>query len=118
MGAIELVDFIRQKRLNWDVSLAQPLGCGGLNYRKGALFSLIIASIIGLGTITSWDPNIAHFVGFLLTEETKQSVFASANVGVIVSMAVGAAIYAFITFVLGKSELPDGYMEKSSKCVK
>lgn len=118
MGAIELVDFIRQKRLNWDVSLAQPLGSGGLNYRKGALFSLIAASIIGLGTITSWDPNIAHFVGFLLTEETKQSVFASANVGVIVSMAAGAAIYAIITFVLGKTELPDNYAEKRPKCVR
>ncbi|WP_281758372.1 hypothetical protein [Succinatimonas hippei] len=71
-----------------------------------------------MGTITSWDPNIAHFVGFLLTEETKQSVFASANVGVIVSMAAGAAIYAIITFVLGKTELPDNYAEKRPKCVR
>lgn len=114
MGAIELVDFVRQRRLNWDVTLAGPKGQGGLNYRKGAMLSLVTASIIGLGTITSWDANIAHVVGFLLTDDLKDSVFATANVGVIVSMAVAAAMYAFITYVLGRLELPEGCQPKSA----
>ena len=110
-GAIVLVDFIRQKRLEWDISLAEPLGAGGLNYRWTAMVSLIIATIIGLGTITSADPYIATVVGFLLTEETAQSVFATANVGVIVSMLVGGGLYYILTFIIGLRVLPPDYKE-------
>ena len=115
MGAIQLVDFIRQRKLNWDPVLAQPLGQGGLNVRWGAISCLIIASLIGLGTITSWDPNIAKVVGFLLPESAKDSVFATANVGVIVAMAVGGILYYILTFVLGRYELPPEFANKESE---
>ena len=98
-GAIELVDFIRQKKLNWNVEMAYSKENGGINYRWGALISLVGASLIGLGTITSADPYIAYIVGFLLSEEAKQSVLASANIGVIISMVVGAVLYSILTFV-------------------
>lgn len=98
-GAIELVDFIRQKKLNWNVEMAYSKENGGINYRWGALISLVVASFIGLGTITSADPYIAYVVGFLLSEEAKQSVLASANIGVIISMVVGAVLYSILTFV-------------------
>ena len=106
MGSIQLVDFIRQKKLNWDPLLAQPQDKGGLNFRWGAVLSLLIASVIGLGTISSWDPNIAKMTGFLLPESMQNSVFTTANVGVIVSMAVSACLYSIWTFILGKDELP------------
>ncbi len=112
MGAIVLVDFIRQRRLNWDITLAQPSGQGGLNYRWSAMLSLIVASIFGLGTITSADPYIAKIVGFLLSDAAKQSVFATANVGVIVSMLVGGMMYYVITFMLHKPVLPPNYQPK------
>ena len=85
--------------------MANKAGYGGRNGRWTALLSLLIATIVGTGTITSSDPWIAHLVGFLLTQETRASVFASANLGVIVSMLTGAGIYAFLTYVL-KIELP------------
>ncbi|GDW54944.1 permease of a carbohydrate transport system [Escherichia coli] len=79
--------------------MAQPAGLGGRNGRWTALLSLFVASVIGMGTITSGDPWIAHLVGFLLTAETKTSVFATANIGVVVAMLVGAALYAILTYI-------------------
>ncbi len=99
MGAIELVDFWRQRQLGWNVELANRAGMGGRDGRWTALAALIIASFIGAGTITSGDPYIAHLVGFLLTDSTRHSVFATANLGVIVSMFSGAFIYYILTFV-------------------
>ena len=55
-GAIEMVDLIRQRRLGWDVDMAQPYGEGGRNWRWTALLSLGVATLIGLGTITSSGP--------------------------------------------------------------
>lgn len=99
MGAIQLVDFFRQKSLNWPIVLANPAGQGGRNGRWTALASLGLATFIGAGTITSGDPYIAHIVGFLLTESTRHSIFATANLGVIVAMLVGAASYAILTYI-------------------
>lgn len=104
-GAIQLVDFYRQRQLGWNISMANVAGQGGRSGRWTALLSLLVATIVGTGTITSSDPYIAHVVGFLLTPETRNSVFASANLGVIVSMITGATLYAFLTYVL-KIKLP------------
>ncbi|CAG9297830.1 purine-cytosine permease family protein [Celerinatantimonas diazotrophica] len=119
MGAIQLVDFKRQRDLGWNINLANKAGMGGCNGRWTALISLGLAAIIGAGLITSGDPYIAHLVGFLLTENARHSVFATANLGVIVSMFVGASIYYVLTYVMkiahpysnpsdSNSEIPDG----------
>ncbi len=100
MGAIQLVDFKRQRDLGWDTSMANQAGNGGCSGRWTALFSLGLAAVVGAGLITSGDPYIAHLVGFLLTEETRHSVFATANLGVIVSMAIGAGVYYVLTYVM------------------
>ncbi|MFI1093665.1 purine-cytosine permease family protein [Streptomyces sp. NPDC020917] len=100
MGGIQLLDFIRQRRLGWPVSQAMPAGQGGRNGRWTALLSLLVATVIGLGMVTSSDPNIAKAVGFLLSDDEKKGVIGTTNVGVLVAMAVGAALYALLTFVL------------------
>lgn len=99
-GAIEMVDLIRQKRLGWNVNLALPPKEGGEPVRWTALGSLIFASVIGLGTITSSDPWIGHAVSFLLPAGAETSVFARANIGLVAAMAIGAVLYAFLTFGL------------------
>ena len=104
-GAIEMVDLIRQRRLGWDVDMAQPYGEGGRNWRWTALLSLGVATLIGLGTITSSDPYIAHVVSFLLPEGVEKTVFAVANIGLVAAMLAGGFLYAFLTFVL-KCEVP------------
>lgn len=114
MGAIQLLDFIRQRRLGWNVDMALPAGYGGRNGRWTALVSLLLATIVGAGTITSSDPYIAHLVGFLLTEETKTSIFATANIGVIVAMLVGAVSYSLLTFVF-KLDVPPDYSKTTDR---
>lgn len=98
-GAIQMVDFIRQKRLGWDVRMAFDYGHGGRSYRWTALLALAVSTFIGLGTITSSDPYIAHIVSFLLPAGTETSVFATANIGLVVAMLTGGLLYAFLTFV-------------------
>lgn len=101
-GAIEMVDLLRQKRIGWDCKLALAPGEGGESVRWTAFGSLIFASLIGLGTITSSDPYIAHAVSFLLPAGSETSVFARANIGLVAAMIIGASLYAVLTFVLQK----------------
>ena len=99
-GAIEMVDLVRQKRLGWDVKMALPPSEGGRGCRWTAVVSLFVASVVGLGTITSSDPYIGYVTSFLLSDEAKTSVFATANIGVVAAMLTGGILYAFFTFVL------------------
>ena len=101
-GAIEMVDLLRQKRIGWDCKLALAPGEGGESVRWTAFGALIFASLIGLGTITSSDPYIAHAVSFLLPAGSETSVFARANIGLVAAMIIGASLYAVLTFVLQK----------------
>ncbi|WP_247195541.1 cytosine permease [Streptomyces sp. GESEQ-35] len=100
MGAIQLLDFIRQRRQGWPVTPALPAGQGGRSGRWTALISLLAATVIGLGMVTSSDPNIAKAVGFLLTDDQKKGLIGTTNIGVLVAMGVGAALYATLTFAL------------------
>ncbi|MFD9326213.1 purine-cytosine permease family protein [Streptomyces sp. NPDC060065] len=100
MGGIQLLDFIRQRRLGWNVDLAKRAGEGGRSGRWTALVSLGVATVIGLGLVTSSDPNLAKVVGFLLSDSAKKGVVGSTNMGVLIAMVAGAAMYAFFTFVL------------------
>ncbi len=104
-GAIEIVDLLRQKRLNWDVSMAERYGAGGRNYRWTAMVSLIVATIIGLGTITSSDPYIGKITSFLLSDEAASGTFAKANIGLLAAMISGAVLYAVLTYIL-KQDVP------------
>lgn len=99
-GAIEMIDLIRQKRLGWNVKHALPPSQGGESVRWTAFGSLVFASIIGLGTITSSDPWIGHAVSFLLPAGAETSVFARANIGLVAAMIIGAVLYAVLTYVL------------------
>jgi nucleobase:cation symporter-1, NCS1 family len=99
MGGIQLLDFIRQRRLGWNVGMAKRAGEGGRSGRWTAVVSLVVATVIGLGLVTSSDPNIAKVVGFLLSDSARQGVIGTTNVGVVVAMLIGAGLYALLTFV-------------------
>jgi purine-cytosine permease-like protein len=100
MGGIQLLDFIRQRRLGWNLDLAKRAGEGGRGGRWTALVSLGVATVIGLGLVTSSDKNLAKVVGFLLSDSAKKGVIGSTNVGVLIAMVVGAGLYALLTFGL------------------
>ncbi|MEV7693423.1 cytosine permease [Microbacterium sp. NPDC089189] len=107
LGGIQLTDFIRQRRMGWNPAMAQPKGYGGRNGRWTALVSLAVGTIVGLGTVTSADPNFAPVTGFLLTPEARDGVLGASNIGVVLAMVLGAATYALLTYVLKLDPRPD-----------
>ncbi|MEV1176546.1 cytosine permease [Nonomuraea sp. NPDC049784] len=106
-GGIQMIDFIRQRRLGWNTDMAKPFGSGGRNGRWTALVSLGVGTVVGLGLVTSADPNFAYVTGFFLTDEAKGGVFGASNVGVVIAMAVGAGLYALLTFGVKLDPKPD-----------
>ena len=107
LGGIQLVDFIRQRRYGWDATMARPRGLGGRNGRWTALVSLGIGTVVGLGTVTSADPNFAHLTGFLLTEDARNGVIGASNIGVVIALLLGAGSYALLTFGFKLDPAPD-----------
>ncbi len=107
MGGIQLVDFIRQRRMGWNTDMANPRGYGGRDGRWTAIVSLITGTVVGLGLVTSSDPNFGKITGFLLTEKGRTGVFGSSGLGIVIALALGAALYAILTFVLRLDPKPD-----------
>ncbi|ARF58726.1 purine-cytosine permease family protein [Streptomyces gilvosporeus] len=59
-----------------------------------AVLSLAVATAVGLGLITSADPNIARAVGFLLTERAAHGTLGAMNLGVVVALVLAGILYA------------------------
>jgi purine-cytosine permease-like protein len=117
MGGIQLVDFIRQRRMGWNTALANSRGLGGRNGRWTALVSLALGTIVGLGTVTSADPNFAHVTGFFLTAHARNGVIGASDLGVVIALLLGAGFYAFLTFVLKLDPQPDFSLQKADSRV-
>ncbi|PZG21237.1 purine-cytosine permease family protein [Nonomuraea aridisoli] len=90
------------------------LRAGGRAYDEGLLragapavnwpgvVSLVVASFVGLGLITSADENIARVVGFLMSEELRGGTFGSANIGVVIALVLAGLLYFAISAVQGR----------------
>lgn len=107
MGGVQLVDFVRQRRAGWNTDMANPRGHGGRDVRWTAVSSLVTGTVVGLGLVTSSDPNFGKVTGFLLTAKGRTGVFASSGLGIVIAMVLGAALYAILTFGLRLDPRPD-----------
>ncbi|MEV4114278.1 cytosine permease [Nonomuraea sp. NPDC049695] len=94
--AIFLVDMwlLRAGGRSYDERLLRP-GAPPLN--GAGLVSLVVASVVGLGLITSADPYIADVVGFLMSDELEKSTFGAANIGVVIALVLAGILYFLIT---------------------
>ncbi|GAA3246028.1 cytosine permease [Nonomuraea helvata] len=94
--AIFLVDMwlLRAGGRSYDERLLRP-GAPPLN--GAGLVSLVVASVVGLGLITSADPYIANVVGFLMSDELEKSTFGAANIGVVIALVLAGILYFLIT---------------------
>ncbi|MFI0710283.1 purine-cytosine permease family protein [Streptomyces inhibens] len=84
--AVFLVEQWR-RRTGFDLATVRTLGWP-------AVLSLAVATVVGLGLITSADPHIAKAVGFLLTDSAARGTLGAMNLGVVVALAVAGALYA------------------------
>ncbi|MEW1654812.1 MULTISPECIES: hypothetical protein [unclassified Streptomyces] len=62
--------------------------------RWPAVLSLTVTTGVGLGLITSADPNIARVVGFLLTDGAAHGTLGAMNLGVVAALLVAGVLYA------------------------
>ncbi|UKY53977.1 purine-cytosine permease family protein [Streptomyces inhibens] len=85
--AVFLVEQWRRRRTGFDLATVRTLGWP-------AVLSLAVATVVGLGLITSADPHIAKAVGFLLTDSAARGTLGAMNLGVVVALAVAGALYA------------------------
>jgi purine-cytosine permease-like protein len=86
-AAVFVVEQWRRRRTGFDLTSVPAMGWP-------AVLSLIAATAVGLGLITSADPNIARFVCFLLTDGARQGTLGAMNIGVVVALVVAGALYA------------------------
>ncbi|RVX46866.1 purine-cytosine permease-like protein [Nonomuraea polychroma] len=94
--AIFLVDMWRQRAGGraYDERLLRA-GAPAVNWP--GVVSLVVASAVGLGLITSADQNIAAVVGFLMSEDLEKSTFGAANIGVVIALVLAGVLYYLIT---------------------
>ncbi|MEU4572216.1 cytosine permease [Nonomuraea sp. ATR24] len=96
--AVFLVDLwrLRDGGRSYDERLLRP-GAPAVNW--AGVVSLVAASFVGIGLISSADPNIAGLVGFLMSDDLKAGTFASANIGVVVALVLAGVLYLAFTSV-------------------
>ncbi|MEV3978042.1 cytosine permease [Nonomuraea sp. NPDC049758] len=94
--AIFLVDMwrLRDGGRAYDERLLRP-GAPALN--PAGLVSLVVASVVGVGLITSADEHIAAVVGFLMSDELRNSTFGAANIGVVIALLLAGVVYFVLT---------------------
>ncbi|WP_101785911.1 purine-cytosine permease family protein [Nonomuraea indica] len=94
--AVFLVDMWRCRAhgRGYDEALLRP---GGRAFHWPGLVALVGGAVVGIGLISSADPNIARVVGFLMSEEMRAGTFGSANIGVVVALVLAGALYFVLT---------------------
>ncbi|MFI0221592.1 purine-cytosine permease family protein [Streptomyces lydicus] len=98
--AVFLVEQWRRRHTGFALRTARALGWP-------AVLSLVAGTAVGLGLITSADPNIAKAVGFLLTGSAARGTLGAMNLGVVVALAIAGALYA-CTAALADRATPGG----------
>jgi len=96
-AAIFLVDMFRWRGRGYDPRLLASPQEGGAPFNWAGVISLLVATVIGLGLITSYDENLNAVVGYLMPSSWETGTFAVANIGVVVALVIAGVVYAGIT---------------------
>lgn len=92
--AIFLVDLALFRRDGYDeADLYSSAGVHGAVNPAGVV-ALVVATVVGLGTVTSGDPHIQKALGFLLTDAAKNGGVGASSVGVLLALLVAGVLYA------------------------
>ncbi|MEV4311864.1 cytosine permease [Actinocrispum sp. NPDC049592] len=95
-SAIFVTDLFLHRRSGYDKdALYSPAGYGGVNL--AGVVSLVVAIVVGLGLVTSLDPNIRAVLGYLLTPAAQAGTLGASNIGVAVAFVVAAALYSLLS---------------------
>ncbi len=104
-SAIFVTDLFLHRRSGYDKdSLYSPSGYGGVNF--AGVVSLVVAIVVGLGLVTSLDPNIRQVLGYLLTPAAQAGAVGASNIGVAVAFVVAAVLYSLLSTTVLKVRSP------------
>ncbi|MFE3961063.1 purine-cytosine permease family protein [Nocardia sp. NPDC059091] len=91
---IFLVDLWQRRRHGYDqAALYDSAGAYG-RINKVGVGSLIPATAVGLGLVTSQDPHIGPLLGYLFTQAARNGSLGTSNLGVFVALGLAALTYA------------------------
>ncbi|WP_159849943.1 purine-cytosine permease family protein [Nocardia sp. CY41] len=91
---IFVVDLWQRRSIGYDrTALYSPVGGYGKVNRAG-VGCLIVATLVGLGLVTSPDPHIGPLLGYLFTPAARAGGLGSSNLGVFVALVVATVGYA------------------------
>jgi hypothetical protein len=58
---------------------------------------MVVGTVVGLGLVTSADPNLAVITGFLMPPAIATSTLAMTNLGVVLGFLLSGILYALLT---------------------
>jgi NCS1 family nucleobase:cation symporter-1 len=96
-AAVFVVDLLLHRKDGFLLTdLYTPAGAYG-RFNIAGMTSLIVAIVIGLGMVTSFDPHIQKVLGYLLTDAARQGSLGASNIGVALAFLIAGALYAVLS---------------------
>jgi nucleobase:cation symporter-1, NCS1 family len=93
-AAVFLVDMVRDRKAGYDTAaLADPDGAYG-RFNWAGIGAMVVATVVGLGLISTSDPHLSVLVGFLAPAGMAHSPLAAANIGVLLAFVLAGLLYA------------------------
>jgi NCS1 family nucleobase:cation symporter-1 len=96
-AAVFLVDLLMHRRDGYDTAALDDVNGRYGRFNWAGIGSMVIGTVVGLGLVTSADPNLAVITGFLLPAGIANSPLAITNLGIVLGFVLSGLLYAVLT---------------------
>lgn len=104
---VYVVDIWQRRRPGYDRVALYSLTGGYGRVNIAGVGCLVVATIVGLGLVTSPDPHIGPLLGYLFTPAARAGSLGSSNLGVFVALVLATVGYAALHRVRPLSQMPN-----------
>jgi NCS1 family nucleobase:cation symporter-1 len=96
-AAVFLVDLWLHRRDGYDTAALDDVDGRYGRFNWAGIGSMVIGTVVGLGLVTSADPQLAVITGFLLPDSIAHSPLAITNLGIVLGFLLSGLLYAALT---------------------
>jgi len=96
-AAVFLVDLWLHRRDGYDTAALDDVNGRYGRFNWAGIGSMVVGTVVGLGLVTSADPQLAVITGFLLPADIASSPLAIVNLGVVLGFLLSGLLYAVLT---------------------
>ncbi|MFC0547952.1 purine-cytosine permease family protein [Kutzneria chonburiensis] len=96
-AAVFLVDLWLHRRDGYDTAALDDADGRYGRFNWAGIGSMVIGTVVGLGLVTSADPQLAVITGFLLPDSIAHSPLAITNLGIVLGFLLSGLLYAALT---------------------